>query len=286
MNFRWATCCCGSRCPQFIIVYPLATLLRRVDGRWVLAFGAAMVGVGLPDGDLLTSESATEDFLPSQVVQAIGQSFALTAVIVLVVRSINPADALTVGSLLQISRLFGGEIGNAFMQTFVRVREQVHSNLVGLHIDSIAGHHRPACRVQRCDRRAYRGRWPSLRAGGEASGQRGDAAGIGACLHRWLSRRRRRFVRVPAVGRRHAPRTAFAVLRPPSRRGCLLHQTGNHATLWRSGNTARSATIRASAAATRAMTGAHSLGRVWRNMRRVGYHGLSSRPLSQRQQLS
>jgi DHA2 family multidrug resistance protein len=25
------------------------------------------------------------------------------------------------------------------MQTFVRVREQVHSNLVGLHIDSIAG---------------------------------------------------------------------------------------------------------------------------------------------------
>ena len=57
----------------------------------------------------------------------------------LVVRSINPADALTIGSLLQISRLFGGEIGTAFMQTFVRVREQVHSNLVGLHVDSLAG---------------------------------------------------------------------------------------------------------------------------------------------------
>jgi DHA2 family multidrug resistance protein len=46
---------------------------------------------------------------------------------------------LTIGSLLQISRLFGGEVGTAFMQTFVRVREQVHSNLVGLHVDSIAG---------------------------------------------------------------------------------------------------------------------------------------------------
>ena len=46
---------------------------------------------------------------------------------------------MTVGSLLQISRLFGGEIGTAFMQTFMRVREQVHSNLVGLHVDSIAG---------------------------------------------------------------------------------------------------------------------------------------------------
>jgi DHA2 family multidrug resistance protein len=63
----------------------------------------------------------------------------LTALIVLIVRSINPADALTIGSLLQISRLFGGEVGTAFMQTFVRVREQIHSNLVGLHIDSIAG---------------------------------------------------------------------------------------------------------------------------------------------------
>src|SRR4030088_3354792 len=57
----------------------------------------------------------------------------------LMVRSINPADALTIGSLLQISRLFGGEVGTAFMQTFVRMREQVHSNLVGLHIDTIAG---------------------------------------------------------------------------------------------------------------------------------------------------
>jgi DHA2 family multidrug resistance protein len=34
--------------------------------------------------------------------------------------------------------LFGGEIGTTFMQTFVRIREQVHSNLTGLHIDSIA----------------------------------------------------------------------------------------------------------------------------------------------------
>jgi MFS transporter, DHA2 family, multidrug resistance protein len=57
---------------------------------------------------------------------------------VLIVQSIHPADALTIGSLLQISRLFGGEIGTAFMQTFVRVREQVHSNLIGLHVDSLA----------------------------------------------------------------------------------------------------------------------------------------------------
>lgn len=87
----------------------------------------------------LSSQWATDDFMPSQILQALGQSFALTALIVLIVRSANPADALTIGSLLQISRLFGGEIGTAFMYTFVRVREQIHSNLVGLHVDSIAG---------------------------------------------------------------------------------------------------------------------------------------------------
>jgi DHA2 family multidrug resistance protein len=88
---------------------------------------------------LLTQDWATDDFLPSQILQAIGQSFALTAVVALAVKSMNPADVLTIGTLFQTTRLFGGEIGTAFMQTFVRVREQVHSNLIGLHVDSLGG---------------------------------------------------------------------------------------------------------------------------------------------------
>ena len=125
--------------PQLIIVLPLGWLLKRVDGRWVLAFGAALIGVACLMATNLTSAWATDDFLASQILQALGQSFALTALIVLAVGSINPADALTIGALLQTSRLFGGEIGTAFMQTFVRMREQIHSNLIGLHVDSLAG---------------------------------------------------------------------------------------------------------------------------------------------------
>ena len=120
--------------PQLVIVVPLALLLRRVDGRYVLALGSALIGVACLMTSQLTAQWATGDFLPSQVLQAVGQSFALTAVTVLLVRSLVPAEALTIGCLLQISRLFGGEIGTAFMQTFVRVREQVHSNVIGLHV--------------------------------------------------------------------------------------------------------------------------------------------------------
>ena len=120
--------------PQLAIVAPLAMLLRRVDGRVVLAFGTVLIGIACVMAGDLTAQWATMDFLPSQILQAIGQSFALTALVVLLVRSIVPAEALTIGCLLQISRLFGGEIGTAFMQTLVRVREQIHSNLIGLHV--------------------------------------------------------------------------------------------------------------------------------------------------------
>jgi DHA2 family multidrug resistance protein len=125
--------------PQFLIVLPLGWLLSRVDARWILAIGAILIGVACLMGTLLTQDWATDDFLPSQILQAIGQSFALTAVVALAVKSMNPADVLTIGTLFQTTRLFGGEIGTAFMQTFVRVREQVHSNLIGLHVDSLGG---------------------------------------------------------------------------------------------------------------------------------------------------
>jgi DHA2 family multidrug resistance protein len=125
--------------PQLAIALPLASLLRRIDARWVLALGSLLIGVACLAATNLTSDWATGDFLPSQILQALGQSFALTALLTLIIRSINPADALAIGCLLQISRLFGGEIGTSFMQTFVRIREQIHSNLVGLHVSDTSG---------------------------------------------------------------------------------------------------------------------------------------------------
>lgn len=120
--------------PQFVIVVPLALLLRRVDGRYVLALGITIIGAASLMTAQITGAWSTSDFLPSQILQAIGQSFALTALSALIVRSIVPIEALTTGCLLQLSRLFGGEIGTAFMQTFVRVREQTHSHYIGLHV--------------------------------------------------------------------------------------------------------------------------------------------------------
>ncbi|MBV9518361.1 MAG: hypothetical protein JO068_09590 [Hyphomicrobiales bacterium] len=36
--------------------------------------------------------------------------------------------------MLQTGRLFGAQLGAAFVQTFLRVREQIYSNLIGQHV--------------------------------------------------------------------------------------------------------------------------------------------------------
>lgn len=120
--------------PQLLLVLPLARLLQHLDPRWTLGLGSALIGAACLIATNLTDQWATGDFLGSQALQAVGQSLALTSLVILISRSITPAQAVTIGTFMQTSRLFGGEIGIAFMQTFVRVREQIHSNLLGLHV--------------------------------------------------------------------------------------------------------------------------------------------------------
>jgi MFS transporter, DHA2 family, multidrug resistance protein len=64
----------------------------------------------------LTSVWSTPDFLYSQELQAVGQSFALTSPVVIITSTITPAQAVTVGSFMQTSRLLGGEAGVSVMQ--------------------------------------------------------------------------------------------------------------------------------------------------------------------------
>jgi MFS transporter, DHA2 family, multidrug resistance protein len=117
----------------------IATILRFLDPRYLLAIGLFTIGVACLMATNLTSQWASDDFLPSQILQAFGQSAALIALVLFMVRHLRPADALTFGALLQTARLFGGELGSGFMQTYVRIHEQAASFLVGLHLQSGTG---------------------------------------------------------------------------------------------------------------------------------------------------
>nr|WP_246500096.1 MFS transporter [Azospirillum soli] len=120
--------------PQVLLAPLIGTLLRHVDPRLTLGAGFAAVGLACWMASHLTADWVGETFLPSQILQAFGQSFAMTSLIFFNVRNLNPAHILTLGALLQTSRLLGGELGAAFVQTFLRVREQFHSFTLGLHV--------------------------------------------------------------------------------------------------------------------------------------------------------
>ncbi len=121
--------------PQLILCPLAALMLRRSDARLVASIGFIFISVAcLMVAYNLTPIWGSYQFLPSALLQAAGQSFALSGVVFFGILHLRPQDALTFGAVLQTARLMGGEIGSAFVTTLTRVRTQVASNLLGQHV--------------------------------------------------------------------------------------------------------------------------------------------------------
>jgi DHA2 family multidrug resistance protein len=123
--------------PQLLFCPLAAVMLRRTDPRLVSATGFVFISVAcLIVAYSITSQWGPEQFLPSQLLQAVGQSFALSGIIFFGVLHLKPEFALTFGAALQMARLMGGEAGLAFIATLSRKHEQMASNLIGLHVQA------------------------------------------------------------------------------------------------------------------------------------------------------
>jgi MFS transporter, DHA2 family, multidrug resistance protein len=161
--------------PQVLVCFAAGYLLRRIDARLVasmgficICFACLMVAHGL------TPDWGTDQFLPSSLLQSVGQSFALSAVVFFGVLHLRPQDALTFGGAMQHARLMGGEIGSAFIATFIRVRGQIASNLLGLHVQT--GDGRVIQRIQ-----TYAAL--TARAGDPVAGATRGTAVLGSVVH-------------------------------------------------------------------------------------------------------
>ena len=121
--------------PQLVVCFAAGFLLRRIDSRLVASVGYLCICAAcLMVAHGLTPVWGTDQFLPSQLLQSVGQGFALSGTIFFAVLHSRPQDALTFAAALQVARLLGGEVGTAFVATFIRVRGQIASNLLGLHV--------------------------------------------------------------------------------------------------------------------------------------------------------
>jgi MFS transporter, DHA2 family, multidrug resistance protein len=161
--------------PQLLVCFAAGYLLRRTDPRLVASFGFLCICFAcLMVAHGLTPLWGTDQFLPSSLLQSVGQSFALSGTIFFAILHLRPQDALTFGAAIQTARLMGGEIGTAFIATFIRVRGQIASNLLGLHMQIGDGQ-----LIERL--RTYAA--ATARAGDPASGPTRGAAVLGSMVH-------------------------------------------------------------------------------------------------------
>ena len=129
--------------PQLFVGIITAWLMRRIDNRLILAVAFATVAVACVMNTRLTSAWAGEDFWTSQLVIGVGLSATFVAMVGSIVQQAantgaieKPLDALVYSAFIHCIRLFGGQVGAAFMGHLIAVREKFHSNLIGLHVEA------------------------------------------------------------------------------------------------------------------------------------------------------
>jgi DHA2 family multidrug resistance protein len=125
-------CLCG-----LLAVY----LLQYIDARLILATGFTLVAIGCLMNAGLSSAWSGDNFWVTQGVLAIGFALSFNAMVGAIVLEVfntgalsRPIDVLTFAGYFQTVRLLGGESGTAFMQHFIPLREQFHSNILGLGV--------------------------------------------------------------------------------------------------------------------------------------------------------
>jgi MFS transporter, DHA2 family, multidrug resistance protein len=127
--------------PQILCGLVAMYSLKYVDARLVLTFGFALVCIACFLDARLSAVWSGSNFGLSQAFMAVGLAFAFNglvgAIILQVVNSgalSRPIDVLTFAGFFQTVRLLGGEAGATFLGHFLSIREQFHSNILGLGV--------------------------------------------------------------------------------------------------------------------------------------------------------
>jgi MFS transporter, DHA2 family, multidrug resistance protein len=127
--------------PQFALGVAAMALMSRIDPRLILTAGFGLVGVACLLDARVTAIWAGPNFGIAQALMAVGLALAFNSMVGSIVLEVidtgaltRPVDILTFAGFFQTVRLFGGELGGVFMGHFIAVREEFHSNMLGLKV--------------------------------------------------------------------------------------------------------------------------------------------------------
>jgi DHA2 family multidrug resistance protein len=127
--------------PMFAVVWLVAAVVIYTNSRLTLALGLTIVAVGCWIFAHLDTSWTGSSFVTVELLLAAGFAGTYVGLVSSIVLEGLEAGALTSATnaatfsgLMHFVRIFGGQIGVAVMTRFISVREQFHSNLLGLHV--------------------------------------------------------------------------------------------------------------------------------------------------------
>src|SRR6266436_8092857 len=129
---------------ELVLAFVGALLLYKgIDSRLLMAIGFAAIALACLINADFTSAWSAENYFRSELLMAIGQSFAMMGLVcsLLLQAAFSggldaPQRILTFSAFFHTVRLLGGETGVALMGHFIADREKLHSYLLGLHVQS------------------------------------------------------------------------------------------------------------------------------------------------------
>jgi DHA2 family multidrug resistance protein len=118
-------------------------LLSGLDSRLLMASGFVFIAAASYLNADLTSAWSAANYYRTELLMGLGQCFAFVGLVATIILQgifsgglSKPQWILTFSAFFHVVRLFGGELGAVFMGHFVAQREKLHSNLLGLHVQS------------------------------------------------------------------------------------------------------------------------------------------------------
>jgi MFS transporter, DHA2 family, multidrug resistance protein len=133
-----------SAVPLLLITFIAGLLMiQNLDPRLLLAAGLACTAFAVCLNADLTSAWSAANYYRTELLTGVGQSVALIGLVGCIILQgvfsgglMKPQWILTFSAYFHTIRLFGGTTGAVYMGHFLAQREKLHSNLLGLHVQS------------------------------------------------------------------------------------------------------------------------------------------------------
>ena len=133
-----------SALPLLVIALIAGLLLaNKLDSRFLMASGFVCMAFACYLNADLTSAWSASNYYRTELLMGVGQAFAFIGLVgTIILQGIfsgglsKPQWILTFSAFFHTVRIFGGNLGAVFMGHFIAQREKLHSNLLGLHVQS------------------------------------------------------------------------------------------------------------------------------------------------------